>query len=138
MTTIIRNCIVCGGILHEHLSAITLTSPNGLMYRYFCEQPCCQLDPYTRYSVSYLNRNDYTSALVIIDINNIHYGLSFNKEECFTEIGIVKDFLNEENANSLNSHVYSKICKLNYIEPWYDLDSATKVISRVLKIKAFS
>ena len=132
-----RSCMVCGGGLTGNLSSITHANGlDGLVYQYHCEGQMCQLKPYTRYLIRCLNEVSCLFSSIIVDIDNKHYMLAFDIEKNETFIGLIKDFLNEDDPK--NSYVYSSICKLNYIESWYDLDSAVKVVSRVLKIKAFS
>ena len=124
---------------------------NNEVELFHCENRCCQLTPYTKYTVTFRNKKS-VSSLIILNINQTYYSLKFSvsssnsimvgqyfnkKEENFTEFGKVHTFLPNEDLE-YNNYVIDVICTLNYAAPWYDAESARNLISRILNIKAFS
>jgi hypothetical protein len=134
--TIYRSCIICGNIMHERVSALAYTA--SAIRIYSCEQQLCQLKPYTRCSSVYTEKHELISCSVIVDIDNKHYFLRLNNEKNFTEIGVMRGFLFPDEDGEYTEYVVDKICNLNYIAQWNDAESAINLISRILKIKAFS
>jgi len=128
-----RTCPVCSNILSSR-THLGMSGENTVIYS--CEHPmCCDVHPYTRYMATYENDIECVSAQIILKIDNENYRLVFNSIKNITGLGKIIYFIEPESASS---HVHKEICTLNYVVPWYDALSAYQVITRILKIKAFS
>lgn len=127
-----KPCPICGCILKESAANLVYS----YMYRYSCEQPQCQLKPYTRYSALYIN-DTCNNFQIIIDINKKHYVLTWSSYRKSTEIGVLRHFLYTEQEDENSEYVRDKLCTLYDVEMCNDVISAHKLISRILNIKAF-
>lgn len=133
----LRECPVCGYWL-SHSSTRTMIASTDEVSIYYCNNRCCQLPPYTRYTVTYKNQTEIISSLIILDINGVNYSLSFNVEKNITDVGKMRPFLDTDEDGEYAQYVLDNVCSMNYIVPWHDALSAYNAISRILKIRVFS
>jgi len=96
---------------------------------------------YSKFSITYYKPNGIISiysCLIFADINNKYYGLGFNQNVNSTEVLEFGPTIDRKNEDSF--FICKNIITLNHVIKWdfYSVDSAKKIICRLLKIKAFS
>ena len=129
-----RICPVCDNMLVSSFHYLGVSVESTVIY--LCEHPICRdVYPYTRYKAAYENDIECVSAQIILNIDNKNYRIAFNSIKNITKID--KIYL-IETGSSTSLYAHKEICTLNYVVPWYNALSAHQVITRILKIKAFS
>ncbi|MFA6609044.1 MAG: hypothetical protein WCT07_04020 [Candidatus Paceibacterota bacterium] len=82
---------------------------------------------------TYQDDTECISASIIIRMNDADYQLAFNAKKNITTLRKLDYFVEPQ-----IEYVATEICTINYVIEWNDMLSAYQVISRLLKIKAFS
>jgi len=124
-----QKCLVCNGLLNIHSSL-------DLSLFYSCEHDCCKLPPYTRYYGSSRD-NEIIMDHIIVTIDKVDYFLSYDKSSNISKLGKMRAFIEPIIKPQESLFVIDRICQLDYLMLWDDVESAKKVISRILNIKVF-
>jgi len=120
-------CPICKEILIKYSSRI-LPGANDKLSIYYCHY--VTFSPHSEYSAIYLN-DRVVSACIILNVNGIDYGLGFDEKLNVTTVGKVRPL------NKCAEYKIDDMCKINYIIPWNDVQSATNVISKIINLKVF-